>query len=100
MTLVKKAFNNYRIPLLAAVVFVVMSLVNKNFFTPYNIFTIVDSISGYGIVALGFTFILLVGQLDISFGSVIALSACVSLYTLPLLILSNSSDGSISTNST
>ena len=37
---------------------------------------------GYGIVALGFTFILLVGQLDISFGSVIALSACIFMMML------------------
>ena len=82
MTLVKKTFTNYRIPLLAVLVFVIMSLVNENFFTPYNIFTIVDSISGYGIVALGFTFILLVGQLDISFGSVIALSSCIFMMML------------------
>lgn len=82
MTLVKKTISNYRIPLLAVLVFVIMSLVNKNFFTPYNIFTIVDAISGYGIVALGFTFILLVGQLDISFGSVIALSSCIFMMLL------------------
>lgn len=82
MTLVKKVFKDYRIPLLAVVVFVVMSLANKNFFTPYNIYTIADSISGYGIVALGFTFILLVGQLDISFGSVIALSSCIFMMML------------------
>ena len=82
MTLAKKACRDYRIPLLAVLIFVIMSLVNKNFFTPYNIFTIADSISGYGIVALGFTFILLVGQLDISFGSVIALSACIFMMML------------------
>ena len=82
MTLAKKACKDYRIPLLAGLIFVIMSLVNKNFFTPYNIFTIADSISGYGIVALGFTFILLVGQLDISFGSVIALSACIFMMML------------------
>ena len=58
MTLAKKACKDYRIPLLAVLIFVIMSLVNKNFFTPYNIFTIADSISGYGIVALGFTFFL------------------------------------------
>ena len=46
MTLAKKACKDYRIPLLAVLIFVIMSLVNKNFFTPYNIFTIADSISG------------------------------------------------------
>lgn len=82
MTLVKKTFSSYRIPLLAVLVFVIMSLINENFFTAYNIFSIVDAISGYGIVALGFTFILLVGQLDISFGSVIALSSCIFMMML------------------
>lgn len=82
MTLVKKTISSYRIPLLAVLVFVIMSLINENFFTAYNIFSIVDSISGYGIAALGFTFILLVGQLDISFGSVIALSSCIFMMML------------------
>ena len=82
MTLAKKAFTKERIPILTILVFVVMSLVNRNFFTPNNIFSIVDAISGYGIVALGFTFILLVGQLDISFGSVIALSSCIFMMML------------------
>lgn len=82
MTLVKKAFSNYRIPLLAVLLFVIMSLINRNFCTPYNIYTIADAISGYGIAAIGFTFILLVGQLDISFGSVMALSSCVFMMML------------------
>lgn len=82
MTLVKKTFSNYRIPLLAAVLFVVMSFLNENFASRYNIFAIADAISGYGIVAIGFTFILLVGQLDISFGSVMALTSCVFMMML------------------
>lgn len=82
MTLVKKVFSNYRIPLLAAVLFVVMSFLNENFASRYNIFAIADAISGYGIVAIGFTFILLVGQLDISFGSVMALTSCVFMMML------------------
>ena len=82
MTLVKKAFTNYRIPILAVLLFAVMSLINRNFCTPYNIYTIADAISGYGIAAIGFTFILLVGQLDISFGSVMALSSCVFMMML------------------
>ena len=56
MTLAKKACKDYRIPLLAVLIFVIMSL--------------------------GFTFILRVGQLDSSFGSVIALSACIFMMML------------------
>lgn len=82
MKLVKKAFTDYRIPLLAVIVFAIMAIIKPNFATPYNIYSIADSIAGYGIAAIGFTFILLVGQLDISFGSVIALTACVFMMML------------------
>ena len=82
MTLVKKTFTNYRIPLLAIALFAVMSIIKPNFATGYNIYSIADTIAGYGIAAIGFTFILLVGQLDISFGSVIALTACVFMMML------------------
>ena len=82
MTFVKKLFKDYRIPLLAVLVFVFMSFANENFLSAYNMYTIADSISGYGIVAIGFTFILLVAQLDISFGSVIALSSCIFMMML------------------
>ena len=41
-----------------------------------------DSAANSGIAAIGFTFILLVGQLDISFGSVISLTACVFMMLL------------------
>lgn len=78
----KKIFTDYRIPLLTVLLFVVMSFIKENFATPYNVYSIADSIAGYGIAAIGFTFILLVGQLDISFGSVIALTACVFMMML------------------
>ena len=78
----KKIFTDYRIPMLAIVLFVVMSLVKERFASAYNIYSIADSVAGYGIAAIGFTFILLVGQLDISFGSVIALTACVFMMML------------------
>ena len=82
MRLGKKAVTDYRIPLLTILLFLVMSLVKDRFATAYNIYSIADSVAGYGIAAIGFTFILLVGQLDISFGSVIALTACVFMMML------------------
>ena len=78
----KKTVTDYRIPLLAALVFVVVALLRPRFAIPYNISTIADSAANSGIAAIGFTFILLVGQLDISFGSVISLSACVFMMML------------------
>ena len=78
----KAAVTDYRIPLLAVILFFVMSSMFSRFSTPYNIYTIADSAASSGIAALGFTFILLVGQLDISFGSVISLCACVFMMLL------------------
>ena len=82
MKLVKKIFSDYRIPLLTIAIFAVMSVLKENFLTKANLFAIADAISGFGIAAIGFTFILLVGQLDISFGSVMSLTACVFMMML------------------
>lgn len=79
----KKIISDSRIPLLALVIFVVMSLTNEYFFKPVNMTGLFESISAYGIVAIGFTFVLLCGQLDISMGSVMALTACVFMMLLP-----------------
>ena len=78
----KIAVTEYRIPLLAIILFFYMSYMFTRFSQPYNIYTIADSAASSGIAALGFTFILLVGQLDISFGSVLSLSACVFMMML------------------
>ncbi len=82
MKLVKKIFSEYRIPLLAVLVFVLMAVIKPGFAGAYNVKSILEACAGYGIVAIGFTFILLVGQLDISIGSVMALTACVFMMML------------------
>lgn len=82
LTVGKKAVTDYRIPVLAVLLFVIMAILKPNFASAYNIYTITDSAAKSGIAAIGFTFILLVGQLDISFGSVISLSACVFMMML------------------
>lgn len=78
----KKAFTDFRIPLLAIALYFVMGLNFPNFTSSYSMYSMADSAASTGIAALGFTFILLVGQLDISFGSVISLSSCVFMMML------------------
>lgn len=78
----KKAVTDYRIPILVIIVYLYMSYLSPSFGSAYNMYTIADSAASTGIAALGFTFILLVGQLDISFGSVISLSSCVFMMQL------------------
>ena len=78
----KKIFADYRIPLLAILLFVFMGFADAKFQSAYNMYSIADSAAASGIAAIGFTFILLVGQLDISFGSVISLTSCVFMMML------------------
>jgi ribose/xylose/arabinose/galactoside ABC-type transport system permease subunit len=85
MERMKKIVMDYRIPMLAVVIFLFMSFTNEYFFKPVNMTGLFESISAYGIVAVGFTFVLLCGQLDISMGSVMALTACVFMMTLPTI---------------
>lgn len=79
----KSFVSNNRIPILAVLVFVAMSLISPYFFTPININGLFDSMAPYGIAAVGLTFVLLCGQLDISMGSVMALTSCVFMLMLP-----------------
>lgn len=71
-----------RILLLAAAIFLYMSWSNPYFFTAVNMHGLFDSMSSYGIVALGLTFVMICGQLDISMGSTLALTACVFMLTV------------------
>lgn len=84
MVATKKIIINNRIPLLAVCLFIVMSIINPYFFTSANIFGLFDSMAAYGIAAIGLTFVMLSGQLDISMGSVMALTACVFMLMLPI----------------
>jgi ribose/xylose/arabinose/galactoside ABC-type transport system permease subunit len=72
-----------RIPVLTVLVFVVVSILRPPFLSPINIFSLFDYLSGYGITAVGLTFVLLCGQLDISFGSTMALTSCIFLLIAP-----------------
>ena len=78
----KTIFTDYRIPLLAILLFIVVGFIHPRFQSAYNLYSVADSAASSGIAAIGFTFILLVGQLDISFGSVISLTACVFMMML------------------
>ncbi len=85
MDTIKKLFQTSKIPILLVVIFTVMSLTNEYFFTSANLYGLFDSIPAYGIVAVGLTYVLICGQLDISMGSVIALTASVFMMLLPVV---------------
>jgi ribose/xylose/arabinose/galactoside ABC-type transport system permease subunit len=83
MAIAKRIFNKYRILMLAAGIFIVMSLINEYYFTDNNIYGLFDSIPAYGIMAVGLTFVMVCGQLDISMGSVAALTSCIFMMMVP-----------------
>ena len=88
MKMGKKIFKDYRIPMLTVLLIVFLSftkdlgLTRSAFLTTNNVFALLDAIPGYGIAALGFTFVMLTAQLDISFGSVMALTSCIFMMLL------------------
>lgn len=49
-----------------------------NFMTVDNLFLVSRQVSFYGIAAVGMTMVLLVGEIDISVGSILAFSGCLS----------------------
>ncbi|MDR2020097.1 MAG: ABC transporter permease [Treponema sp.] len=73
-----------RIPLLALVIFFTIGIIKPIFLSPINMSSLFDSMAAYGITAVGLTFVMLCGQLDISIGSVMALTSCVFMQMLPV----------------
>ncbi|MER6127381.1 sugar ABC transporter permease [Streptomyces sp. NPDC001795] len=58
-------------------VWVVFQILNQNFLSPRNLSNLSVDIVGTGLIAVGIVFVLLIGELDLSVGSVSGLSAAV-----------------------
>jgi ribose transport system permease protein len=81
----------FRMIVLAIVLAVVLSLLSPYFLTRTNIFNILDQSVVIGIVAIGMTFVILTGGIDLSVGSVagltgIILGLCAQSLPLPMAI--------------
>jgi ribose/xylose/arabinose/galactoside ABC-type transport system permease subunit len=77
--------DKYRIYLLFAVVFVVMSAFAPRFFTPYNFTAILNAVTMNATVAIGFTVVMICGQLDLSIGTVITFAGVLTMGLQPFL---------------
>lgn len=60
-----------------AIIFVVMFILNDNFLSARNLVNLTLQASATGVIALGVVFVLLVGQIDLSVGSVSGVAASV-----------------------
>lgn len=64
------------------VMFIAFSLANPKFFSSANIFTIARQVSMYGVASIGMTFVILIGGIDLSTGSIITLVNVVCAYLM------------------
>ncbi|MFG2026347.1 sugar ABC transporter permease [Streptomyces sp. NPDC048825] len=65
------------IVLLLAAVWITFQSLNENFLSPRNLSNLSVDIVGTGLIAVGLVFVLLLGELDLSVGSISALAAAV-----------------------
>jgi ribose transport system permease protein len=77
--------DRYRIYILFAVVFIFMSLSAPKFFNVFNFTTILNAVAMNATVAIGFTVVMICGQLDLSIGTVITFAGVLTMGLQPLL---------------
>ncbi|MBU3100249.1 MULTISPECIES: ABC transporter permease [Clostridium] len=56
---------------------VIMSVLSPSFLSSQNIFNILQQIAGIGIISVGMTFVILLGGIDLSVGSIVAFTGLV-----------------------
>jgi ribose/xylose/arabinose/galactoside ABC-type transport system permease subunit len=77
--------DKYRIYLLFIAVFAFMSLLAPRFFALQNMTSILNAIAMNATVAIGFTVVMICGQLDLSIGAVITFAGVLTMGLEPLL---------------
>lgn len=73
---VLKVFNQLGVWIVVAVLFIILAVVSPQFLLKNNLVNLIRQISVTGIVALGATFIILAGEIDLSSGNMLALMGC------------------------
>lgn len=67
---------------LFVVIVIVTAMSSNNFFRPYNIENLIKRISPYTVISIGAALVIITGGIDLSIGSVIALSGTILPYLL------------------
>lgn len=71
--------DKHRIYIIFVVIFVFMALFAPKFFNPFNLTTITKTMAMTACVGIGFTIVMICGQLDLSIGTVITLAGIIGL---------------------
>ncbi len=66
-----RRIDDHRALIMLTVLFAVLSVTASNFLNVYNVTTILEAATLNGIVAIGFTVVFILGQLDLSIGAVV-----------------------------
>lgn len=66
----------YGVYIALLVIFVALSLSTESFLTVTNLFNILKQNVVYGIVAIGMTFVIITGGIDLSVGAIVAIAGC------------------------
>ncbi len=74
----KKLLNTYGMVLILILLFLSLSISIDGFFSARTIWSIIEQVSMFGIIAIGVTFIIITAGIDLSSGSVVALAAVLS----------------------
>lgn len=74
---VRSILKNYGIIIAFILICVILSVMSPVFLTMTNIINVIRQTSIYGIMAVGMTFIILTGGIDLSIGSILAISGAV-----------------------
>ncbi len=77
--------DKYRIYIIFVVVFAVMSLAAPRFFNVQNFTTLLNAVAMNATVAIGFTVVMICGQLDLSIGTVITFAGVLTMGLQPFL---------------
>ena len=68
--------------LVLVVLFIAFAAANDKFVSANNLFTIARQVSMFGIAAVGMTFVILIGGIDLATGSIITLVNVVAAYLM------------------
>lgn len=75
-------FNRFGLALILFLLMAFFGTMNGNFLKPENLLNIIRQVSIYAIMGAGMTIVLLCGHIDLSVGSVVAISGVIAAYTV------------------
>jgi ribose/xylose/arabinose/galactoside ABC-type transport system permease subunit len=82
MRKVTSLYEKFGIILILLLEVIIFSVASGKFLTPTNLFLVGRQVSFYGISAVGMTMVLLVGEIDISVGTILGFSGCFSAFLM------------------